>query len=294
MGTGMALATGQMIQCLRSNVKSQGAEIKEKPEVKIEGRNWKSEIWKYGVILCLFAMVFMGRGLLHSYSRGAWCGTFLGLGVLVSRAVQSSRFNIQSRWVRVDWLLILIILASILVLYFWQFRQTNWHPVRRVFSVVNAADFSWRNRIYAWEGALQIAAEHPWFGTGWNQPESLYDHYYLSAKLIDGSAIELNDYLMLGASLGVPALICFGMYIWLTLRQNGKCRIKNEEWSEADWQQTICHAGAIVLLVGFWFDGGLFKLPTAATFWILLELGGVRPQNYLIAADTKQSSELRA
>ena len=29
----------------------------------------------------------------------------------------------------------------------------------------------------------------------------------------------------------------------------------------------------IVLFVGFWFDGGLFKLATAATFWILLELG---------------------
>jgi hypothetical protein len=28
-----------------------------------------------------------------------------------------------------------------------------------------------------------------------------------------------------------------------------------------------------VLLVGFWFDGGLFKLATAAPFWILLELG---------------------
>ena len=34
-----------------------------------------------------------------------------------------------------------------------------------------------------------------------------------------------------------------------------------------------CRAGAIVLLVGFWFDGGLFKLATGATFWILLELG---------------------
>jgi hypothetical protein len=29
----------------------------------------------------------------------------------------------------------------------------------------------------------------------------------------------------------------------------------------------------VVLLVGFWFDGGLFKLATGATFWILLELG---------------------
>ena len=31
-----------------------------------------------------------------------------------------------------------------------------------------------------------------------------------------------------------------------------------------------------MLLVGFWFDGGLFNLPTAATFWILLELGAAR------------------
>jgi hypothetical protein len=40
-----------------------------------------------------------------------------------------------------------------------------------------------------------------------------------------------------------------------------------------DWLKTVCRAGALVLAVGFWFDGGLFKLPTAATFWILLELG---------------------
>jgi len=40
--------------------------------------------------------------------------------------------------------------------------------------------------------------------------------------------------------------------------------------------KTTCRAGAIVLLVGFWFDGGLFKLATASTFWILLELGSVR------------------
>jgi hypothetical protein len=33
-----------------------------------------------------------------------------------------------------------------------------------------------------------------------------------------------------------------------------------------------------VLLVAFWFDGGLFTLPTAAVFWILLELGTALPQ----------------
>jgi hypothetical protein len=30
-----------------------------------------------------------------------------------------------------------------------------------------------------------------------------------------------------------------------------------------------------MLLVAFWFDGGLFDLPTAVVFWILLELGAI-------------------
>ena len=37
-----------------------------------------------------------------------------------------------------------------------------------------------------------------------------------------------------------------------------------------------CRAGALVLLVAFWFDGGLFTLATAAVFWVLLELSQVR------------------
>jgi predicted phage tail protein len=37
--------------------------------------------------------------------------------------------------------------------------------------------------------------------------------------------------------------------------------------------QPVYRAGALVLLVAFWFDGGLFDLVTASVFWILLELG---------------------
>ncbi len=35
-------------------------------------------------------------------------------------------------------------------------------------------------------------------------------------------------------------------------------------------------AGVLVFVVAFWFDGGLFDLPTAALFWVLLELGAAR------------------
>jgi hypothetical protein len=47
--------------------------------------------------------------------------------------------------------------------------------------------------------------------------------------------------------------------------------------------QIACRAGALTLLVAFWFDGGLFKLATAAVFWVLLELGRASPMNMELA-----------
>ena len=169
----------------------------------------------------------------------------------------------------------LVVFCSAAVLIFSYFRQTDWHPARRAASAVNPVDFSWRNRITAWDGGWQMIAEHPWFGTGWNQPELLYEYYYLHPKLIEGAAIEMNDYLMLGATLGIPALFCFGMYLWLSFTNKLEIGNWQSEIVEMNWLQKSCRAGAIVLLVGLWFDGGLFILATAATFWILLELGNV-------------------
>ena len=183
-------------------------------------------------------------------------------------------------------------------------------PARRVVSVGNVNDFSWRNRLAACEGALQMMADKPWFGFGWNQPERVYDSFYRPARLTEGAAIQMNDYFMLGSTLGVPALLCFLMYVGLSLGGSPKSKVQSPK-SEAGNQHppiqspvdaaqdaecgrqgaelsvrrtldfrlwtldsaAVCRAGAVVLLVGFWFDGGLFKLATAAPFWILLELG---------------------
>jgi hypothetical protein len=53
------------------------------------------------------------------------------------------------------------------------------------------------------------------------------------------------------------------------------------------WLRAACRAGAIVLLVGFWFDGGLFKLATGSVFWILLELGRGEPVELLESESVK-------
>lgn len=266
------------------------------------GQRLPLRLWIYysNYFLYLFAVIFLGRGLLHSYSRGAWVGTAGGLGYLVCRvsrqmrktegeivetsAAKSAITNRQARISSGSFISrfrcnlgpLFVILACIAFLAFLHFRQPEGHLARRAVSATNPADFSWRNRIVAWEGDLQIMVEHPWFGTGWNQPEQIYDHYYLPPKLTESAAIQMNDYLLLGATLGIPALFCFGMYLWLSLAGNAESGKLKAELMDAEWLQTTCRAGAIVLLIGFWFDGGLFKLPTAATFWILLELGNGR------------------
>ena len=223
------------------------------------------------------------------------------------------------------------------MLAFWSFRDTKWLPARRAVSVGNVNDFSWRNRVAAWEGALQMMADKPWFGFGWNQPERVYDSFYRPARLTEGAAIQMNDYFMLGSTLGVPALLCFLMYIGLSLKGSLKSKVqspKSEVQSSGAEVQSpkpkvqspeseggssyssiqspvgaaqeaeggrpgtqlvreptldfrlwtldsaaVCRAAAVVLLIGFWFDGGLFKLATAAPFWILLELGRNEPKN---------------
>src|ERR1035437_9150958 len=77
MGTGIALAVGLFIQSLTFKV--QGRET--------ESRSWKLGVGKYAVvILCLLAAIFMARGLLHSYSRGAWFATLCGMVYFLSGA----------------------------------------------------------------------------------------------------------------------------------------------------------------------------------------------------------------
>jgi O-antigen ligase len=275
MGTGFVMSIGLVLL---------NSVVCRSPSIR--WHNIRFLLWPLFLLQALVCSI----GLERSFSRAAWLGTACGLAYLVWSKTQSRRSKVQTLWISwltKNWIPLPIILVSVFVLSFWHFKQTDWHPAQRIFSTVNAVDFSWRNRVAAWEGALQIAAEHPWFGTGWNQPEPLYEHYYLSPKLNESAAIELNDYLMLGATLGIPALLCFGMYIWLSLTRRAKVKSQNPESLTTDWLQTTCRASAIVLLVGFWFDGGLFKLPTAATFWILLELGAVGlPQN--IARQTNE------
>jgi O-antigen ligase len=294
MGTGVVLVLGHLVSSFNFRVLT--------PLVKGRWSFNNCRLWR-GIVsfMNIFAAVLMGLALFRSYCRGAWVAVGCGLSYLLYQDVKRYRIPRRLAAFRVDsfnealtqmarsknrfsdfscilWLTknvrpLMVVALSVVGITFWQSQYTDWLPARRMFSAANVNDFSWGNRIFAWEGALQITAEHPWFGVGWGRTEPLYDNYYIPSNLSNGAAIEMNDYLMLGATLGIFACFFFGMYLWLSLVQKPRRKMKNLEDTQLDCFKTTCRAGAIVLLVGFWFDGGLFKLPTAATFWILQELG---------------------
>jgi len=248
------------------------AQRQQLPEVGSMIR-WQSGV---GITVWFAALVILGYGLVGSYSRGAWVAGICGLGYLTSQVAKDRFWKYRSltsgpssqmvlclregKWI------FAILLLLIMTLLYWHSSDTESLLRRRAFSVFNFADFSWRNRIATWEGALQITADYPLLGAGWNCTPLLYYSYYMPPRMIQSASIQMNDYFMLGSTLGIPGLYAFGIYIWVLLsKASGPSRL--------NILLAAYRSAVIVLLVGFWFDGGLFKLATASLFWTLLEAG---------------------
>lgn len=244
MGTGLVLATGLLV-------------INKKRKAQI--------------IFLLIAAGMMGVGLVFSYSRGAWVGAAMGFLYLAKAKG------------KLKWPLVfpIIFLVAVVVALFWHSTAATdpWYLKRLDVSRPSA-----QHRVSAWKAGFQIMWDHP-LGVGWNKAVATYHKTY-SPPDGGAGAIVTNDYLMLGTELGFLGLLCFVAYLWLSLRKNSEVRRQDSNVGKQDsefcirnseyWLRITCRAGAIVLLVGFFFDGGLFKLATGATFWILLELGSER------------------
>lgn len=275
MGTGVVISIGLLDQRLKTQIVKRKLERESgnfllrflhffaaRPNLSY-GDSTSTSDWAVGSralsIFLFFAAAVMAMGLLFSYSRGAWLATTYGLIYL-----SFCYGNFRWRWVFTG---ILIFAAVECIFWHSTTDATPWYLKRLDFSRASA-----QHRIAAWKAAVDIMWDHP-LGVGWNKSVSTYEQSY-SPPEGGAAALTMNSYLMLGTQLGLPGLLCFVAYVALQLgviHWKIGVGILNSEFGF----ESACRAGAIVLLVAFWFDGGLFTLPTAATFWILLELGNV-------------------
>jgi hypothetical protein len=237
------------------------------------------ELWSlsFRVVLMLAAFM-MGTGLLFSYSRGAWIGMAIGL-LYLAKAYGKFKWR---------WVLPPILIAAATIWLFWNTPRTApWY-----FQRLDMSRGSVQHRVAAWKAGFEIMWDHP-FGVGWNKTVETYQHNYSPPE--DGAAaITTNDYLMLGTQLGWPGLLCFLFYAVLCFRKVGQASCLSSGVHQRKYESLasasptlvgetptllyVCRAGALAMLVAFWFDGGLFKLATASVFWILLELGRGLPK----------------
>jgi O-antigen ligase len=226
---------------------------------------------KFLSFILFTAAGMMAVGLVMSYSRGAWLGTAIGLLYL-------AKVYGKFKW---RWVLPPALIALVVICFFWNNTSDSapWYVKRMDLSRPSA-----QHRVAAWKAGFEIMRDHP-FGVGWNKAVGVYEKDY-SPPEGGAAAITTNDYLMLGTQLGIPGLLCFVAYVGLCFRKVGRAsRLSSERVSasiasaspmragETPALLYACRAGALAMLVAFWFDGGLFKLATASVFWTLLELG---------------------
>lgn len=221
--------------------------------------------------LLLLPLVAALIGLVRSYSRGAWLGLLLALiwcgwwqfGPALRHLRHQARAGVRTARRRQS---ILRLLAVTLVcgglLALCGFKDFQNPLLRRLGTVTNRTDRSWRNRVDAWIGATRMVAERPLTGWGLGRVEEVFQQQFKPPYLKESGAIQLNDYLTLAAGLGLPALGAFLLLIGPRLRTAHRERNPNV-------------APLLVLLVGGWFDGVLFRLALAIPFWTLL-LAGTR------------------
>ncbi len=305
MGMGCVLAVGQLVLSLKLKAWSKGSlhpgplpraerEGDEPRTSNLQSPTSNSRIWSWAKAgWYLVAAVLCSIGLAKSYSRGAWLGTFSGFAYLACAAIPLWRTSVRhggSPFIRgnscVSWLKrngpplvpgAILLVCSLLVLAFWNFRHTEQRMVRRAFSVGNVNDFSWRNRVTTATGAWQMMADKPVRGFGWNRVENSYSDYYRPAKLSESAAISLNDYSVLGVTLGLPALLCLLGYLTWRFTSGHRSYFGSGAISSMDWQMAVCRAGFLMLALGFAVEKGIFYIALGAPFWMLLELGAALP-----------------
>jgi O-antigen ligase len=218
----------------------------------------------------------MAVGLVMSYSRGSWLGTAIGF------------LYLAWSYGKLKWRYVVIGVGCVALgaglLWGRTADSAPWYVKRMDLGRPSA-----QHRVAAWRGALQMMRDHP-LGVSWNNAITIYEKNY-SPPENGAAAITTNDYLMLGTQLGWPGLICFVAYAGLALvgkAESGKRKAEIPSLVTGHSSLRVaCRAGALTLLVAFWFDGGLFTLATAAVFWILLELSQVRSAECGVARESK-------
>jgi hypothetical protein len=289
MGVSTTLGIALQVLSLKSKIQSPKAEQKR----------------KLTITFLIIAIAMMAVGLVMSYSRGAWLATAVGLLYLAwCYGKLKWRFVLP---------VILAAATVVVFFWHSTADTAPWYLKRLDFSRPSAQHrvSAWRGALQmmwdhplgvGWNQAVSI------YDKSYSPPEGGAAALTMNSYLMLGTELGLPGLFCFVAYVG----LCFRRSPHLTLPHpqplsnpiredsvsspagSGEGKVSSPGpaasqtappvfsrdgglaitlCDEASQLRCACRAGALVFLVAFWFDGGLFTLATASVFWILLELG---------------------
>ncbi|MBN1688129.1 MAG: O-antigen ligase family protein [Candidatus Omnitrophica bacterium] len=215
---------------------------------------------RYWLLLIPFLICF--RGIMVTFSRGGYLAFALGL-----YAITFFRSKI---------LFVLLLLAT-LVIYAnpillpagirYRMGQTyEKHTYGDEYSTENL-EASSKNRVEVWKGALEMIAEHPFFGVGYGLFLPMIRFYWSGGTPIDAH----NTYLIIGAEMGLPTLFIFLLIIAMAIWYSRKLYlISSDHFSRAVALGFL--GGLFGLLMSNMFGSRLDSQEISGYFWILCAL----------------------
>jgi O-antigen ligase len=228
--------------------------------------SWK-QMSAYGVISCTLFV-----SLLFSLNRGGWVAALIGAGILTLLVVLKKK-HLWIRW--------FVIMFSFLLLFaFVNVTENNFvnNQVASVGNDVNAVvtqneqvDRAGSSRWGIWKRTLLLIKDYYLVGSGPSTFSNVFPyHSYDERYKIDNSH---NEYLEIGFSIGIPALIVYMAFIFTVLRSTYlKARQLNENGEI--FAYTLV---AVIISYSIKIVFNISVIPVAPFFWVLLGIACCLP-----------------
>lgn len=155
------------------------------------------------------------------------------------------------------------------------------HLLERVIGALVPLDLSISHRLYAIESGVRLIFAAPFFGIGSassivEQNNALFAPMFLPT----GGAIATNDYLVIGAWLGMAGLCGLVLYIAIIVTEaddnctpGGQTKSKQSMWGDEHSRYSPILVAKALLLAAF-FNNVILSWPTGLIFWITIGFVG--------------------